>query len=364
MGSFLIFINFSPKCSFTSFSNAFISMISLTQFGEFDFLKTQLKELIQIISDFYNDFLKSFNKMNEIDSKFYSLIYNIDLSPIAALLPVLIKSTPIEYRFNINVFLPLFHFYLNQKDLKTRMNISESFYLIIEIEYKESKKFIKCENAILEAIDTLSSYKNMIDLCDLFNNSILFFENYEDPIIQSFYIQIIQIVSLMNDLSFYPDEPLYENERSSAILSILMTCIQTKNYNLYPHFSSKLYDLNLKLRNFVEAAETLYECSKIFSWNDYNLIYESHKLPKQEIKIRKKLLMEKSIELFIDSKFYERAYDILMELKNYYEKFSKNYLYLSNITKKLSEIVEKISFEERSQLNRFYGIIFYGNKDI
>jgi len=351
----------SPDIFFMS-CDAFVSVVSLSRFPEFDFIHTQLAEMLQMISEFYSDFLRGYSTINSFDAELYSNVYGLDLSPVAALLPALIKSAPSDVRFNPAVFLPLFHFYLSQNNANTRESIAEGFFLVIEIEWSGKKVFTRCENAILHAMDSLNSPKNMDELIDLFTASKKHFkENQDLPEICVFFDRITQLASFLFDLSRYPNQPQFEDERSTAIMSVLSSCRSANDYSLYPQFNSKLYELHVNLGNSVEAAECLLDCANVFAWSDRNLVAESHGFPVQEKRTRKISLYEKSYELFIEAQFYERAYDTLIEMRKFFENSVHDYVYMAGLSKKMSHCVELVCNPERSIPNRFYGVKFYGH---
>ncbi|KAH0788706.1 SH3 domain containing protein [Histomonas meleagridis] len=164
------------------------------------------------------------------------------------------------------------------------------------------------------------------------------------------------------DLGRYPNQRQYEDERTTAIISVLNSCRNNNDFQLFPHFASKLYELHINLGNKVEAAEALIECSKILKWDDREHVSEGHGFPEQEKRERKRLILHKAVELYIESEFYEKALEVLEELLKYYQDYEENQIKISEVYELESKCYDLICNQERNILNRFYGVKFYGSK--
>ncbi|OHS93837.1 SH3 domain containing protein [Tritrichomonas foetus] len=359
-----IVISSPPSYLFYICTITFIKIVSFTTNHEFTFVHTHLDRLIGVVSGFYNSFLKKSMSaaIPECDKKFFSRVYITDLLPIAALLPELLKSVPEESRFNASVILPLFHFYVNQPSPQARNLVAEGFFQLMESDWKQTKSFTRSENASIHALDQVSSYPNMLDLKQLFTNTLTKFgEKRTNVVIDKFFKRLEQLTTFMRDLGSFPNERLYEDERSTAILSILDACRNNNDFMMFPHFTSKLYELHMMMGNKTEAAEALMECANIFSWDDKTIVAEGHGQPEQEKCDRKREIMHTAVDLFMQSNFYERALEVLTSLQQYYKDISIDYAELAKIYQKESECYEAICNQERNILNRFYGVRFYGN---
>lgn len=352
-----------PSYIFYICTITFIKLVSFSSKEQFHFLHQQVDKLIDLISSFYNVFLKASNAIKEYDRPFYSRIYLTDLEPIAALLPQLLNSVPEESRFNSSVILPLFHFYVNQPDEKTRKSVTHGFYLLLQSDYKQSKNFTRSENASIPALDKVSGYENMLDLKILIKDTKEKFSqtDQQNEVVKSFFKRLDELLTYMRDLGSLPNEHLYEDERATAILSVLDAC-QKENMFLIPHFTSKLYELHMMMGNKTEAAEALMECARFLSWDDHTAVAEGHGQPEQEKRERKRKIMHEAVNLFMQTQFFERALDVLGQLEEFYKNIEICYEDLSKVYKLESDCYDSICNQERNILNRFYGVRFYGAK--
>jgi hypothetical protein len=71
-------------------------------------------------------------------------------------------------------------------------------------------------------------------------------------------------------------------------------------------------------------------------------------------------MLIKAIDLFIETEFYERAVELLTELRDYVSSVSGDYMHLRMITRRESECYDNIVTKDRAVLNRFYGVQFFG----
>ena len=318
-----------------------------------------LDKLIEIIGQYFNEYMKSTNQLNSCDRFFFQHVYSPDFSKISKLLPKLMGSTA-GGGFSASVFLPLFHFYSNQDDSATRSSVVDSFYNILQSDYRVKRSYARSENASYHAIDEISSTGNdkILELKQLFE------ETKKKKLICSemLFKKLDQFSSYMYDLGRYPNQRRYEDERTTAIISILDSCRTNNDWQLYPHFSSKLYELHIMLNNKTEAAETLVDCAEKFQWNETEHIPEGHGFPEQPKCERKRSIIHKAIELFMESEFYERALDVSKILLDYYQNIDKDYKKISEIYSIQNKCYDAICNKERNILNRFYGVHYYGSK--
>lgn len=353
-----------PPFIFFVCSIAFNRVVLLSQLPEFDFVHSNLKELIDLISNFYNDFMITFSQFTDFDQTFYRRIYFISLEPIAALLPTLLKSAPTGMPFNEGVLLPLFHFYITQTDPQTRQNVVDGFYLLTESDLANEHNFQKSENAVIHAMDQISASKTDITvLRELFN---LVHEKYGSKKnytqVSSFFKRCEQLTVYFYDLGRFPAIRKYEDERSTAIISVLDSCKKNNDFALYPHFINKLLQLNIIIKNNVEAAETCLLCANLYDWNDAEMLPHIHSFkaaPKYE---RKLDYVTRAIKRFISDSFYERAIESIEQVCFYYREVVGDALALSKYSEMEASCYQMMCFEERPNLNRFYGVQFFGDK--
>jgi hypothetical protein len=339
--------------------NLFVRVLSLSQKPEFNFLHAEIDELIVSVAGFYNSFLKVFGAMPDCDRAFAQRVYHPELGPIAALLPSLLKSVPPESRFNSGVLLPLIHFFVSQQDKLTRASIVDGFFLVVEADYVVDKALSRSENAIISAMDEVSnSIPNLSALTILFDAVQA---RFSDPSsLGDVFRRVTQLARVLSDLSQFPNDRQFEDERSSAISAVLNSYRANKDYRLFPHFTSKLFELHVIMDNKVEAAESLCMCAEIFDWSGTELVGEGHGCPEQTQGERKRLLLHKAVELFMQSDFHERALAAIEQLLDFYYNTRLDYATAALLHDQERRCWEGICNMERNNLNRFYGARFYG----
>ncbi|KAK8898902.1 hypothetical protein M9Y10_001194 [Tritrichomonas musculus] len=361
-----------PPYIFFICASTFISIVQMATNFEKDFLNKEKKSslnlqgLISIISSFYNDFYRILkNNLNETDRIYFQRTYFINLEPIAALLPRLLTFSPNDVSFNTSVLSPLFHLYMNQKDAASRNTILDAFFMITENDYKQNGNFNRSENAILAMdnfmqADTAADLDDMLSIVDIFDKTIpKFGVKSQDPVVSGFFKRMKDLARFMFTISSLT----MEDELTTACINSLNSLTVT-DLALYSHFTSQLFNINMnpEHNNICEAAETLVLCAKIFKWDDDNDITAGFNFPPQKRRVRKIEMMNKAIELFMKDDFYERALDILSELRDYYTDIEGDYEKLEEVAAKEAQCYDMICTKERTVLNRFYGIRFYGNR--
>ena len=337
----------------------FIKLISLVTSQECSFLLNNLADLIKLISGFYKELLISYSSFEKSDKKLYNRIYGIDITPISLIIQKLLFAVGKESCFNSDAFVPIIHFYLHTNDIETRNLLIDTLKMLLESDWIQNNNYSKSANAIAIALDSASKDSDFKDLFELYENLQNSFNNTSE--IEHLFKRISQITTFLGDLTKYVESELYEDEITTAIVRILDFTKENNEIGLFTHFSSKLYKFHLLINNLVEAGETLVFCANTFSWDDQSLIEDGHDEPEQPKYIRKQKCLIKSIDLFIKSMFYERALEIINELKEYYLNILIDYEELSILLKKEIGCYQQINAGERNKLNQFYGIKFYGN---
>jgi hypothetical protein len=123
-----------------------------------------------------------------------------------------------------------------------------------------------------------------------------------------------------------------------------------------------LYSLHISpdLNNRTEAAETLVLGSQSFDWNDNEVIAQGLTFPEQSRAERRFAMLMKAADLFVETEFYERALEVLAELRDYVTKVTGDYMQLKVIAQRESDCYDNIVTKDRAVLNRFYGVHFFG----
>ena len=324
-------------------------------------LDIELASMVEMVSKFCTDFLSELGAFSQFDHHFYTRLYSIDLAPVAAQLPVLLKGASPESRFNTNVLMPLFHLYLIQKD--TREQVIDGFFLVVETDWRLNNNFNRSEPAILRALDSLSSVSNISDLQYLFKNTKerKFGQLQQaDEKIKSFFQRIDTMTKCIYNLSETPDERLFEDERVSAIMKLMEISKESGDQKLYLEFANKLYKQHISLKNKVEAAEVLMKIGELFDFKNTNIMPEWFGIASMSQRHQKKHIYKNAAQLFYECEFYERQMDALKEIHKFNIEEDHDYQSTSEISLKLSACYHSI-VQERPHLNRFYGVQFIGD---
>jgi hypothetical protein len=333
----------------------FIRIVSLSQMPEFEFVHEHVRDMVELISAFYNAFLAFVTGLTKCDHQFFHRLYRADLQPIAALLPSLLAAVPISSRFNRKVFLPLFHFYVTQRGEQTRASVIDGFCLIIEADLSESG-LVRAENAIIRALDELG--RGTIPLNPL--RSLFSQARLKVKVADAFFDRLTHVIGFFAGLSRFPIDELYEDERTTAIWSVLGTCRRTNDTVLYQHFAQALFETHKHVGNESEAAEALLILASCYHWEEMELVAEAIGFPEQARFERKHALLCEAADLFMQSGFFERALAVYRELEYFYGTIQQNYPALARLFAAQSQCCERMYNSDRPVLNRFYGVRFYG----
>ena len=355
-----VLVSSPPPYIFFISALVFVEVVKITKVSTIT-LNVELARMVEMVSSFCTDFLSELGHINPFDQALYTRLYAVDLSPVAAQLPVLLKRAPPESRFNTDVLLPLFHLYLIQSDEATREQVTDGFFLVVQTDWRLKKDFNRSEPAILRALEALSVVSEIKDLRLLFENTKPRFEaNQSNKIVSQFFERIDKMVLCASDLALYPNERQYEDERSTAIKVLMELSENMKDFRLYLHFTNMLYDLNMTIKNKVETAELMMLVASKLSFTDTS-IYPAHfGIEQMSGRHQKKNLYRNAADLFIEAQFYERAMDALTELHTFHSEDDEDYESLSDVAKKMAQCVHN-TVQERTQMNRFYGVYFHGN---
>uniref|UniRef100_A0A914M2C3 DOCKER domain-containing protein n=1 Tax=Meloidogyne incognita TaxID=6306 RepID=A0A914M2C3_MELIC len=136
--------------------------------------------------------------------------------------------------------------------------------------------------------------------------------------------------------------------------------------SLYLIYLYKLYDLNISVGNWVEAAITLQRHSSFLNWTNERPPKYLYGARKQYLIFTTQMALKEYIcvemaKLFEKGQHWELAIETNRELINLYETIFFDYVKLSELLKKNASLYEKIIKELRLECNYFL-IAFYGKK--
>ncbi|EAY15263.1 SH3 domain containing protein [Trichomonas vaginalis G3] len=354
---------------------ALINILSLVKKPENNFLLKDVVHLIDFINSFYKQVLKMNNKMNSTDLALYQRTYSYNLSPLAEMLPMLLKNIEQDQRFIPSIFVPFFHFYISTDNQNTRDEIANGFRLVVQADYRRSVatqkkdldniKIERSGNAFMDALNSIANdptvAEKLLDIVLLIDQSS---SGITEPAIAQFFERSKSIVKYMHDILTIPTDAPHEREKTQALTEILDSCLKANDIRLFVHFSSMLYDLHVRLNNNVEAAETLIYTASHLSWTDNTILAEGQGQEAQSASERKCACLNLAVNHFKTALFYESAISAIQELRYYYNNISYDYIALSKLIETEKELYKLISTGgEPIPLNKFFGVRFYGNFD-
>lgn len=134
-----------------------------------------------------------------------------------------------------------------------------------------------------------------------------------------------------------------------------------KEYDLFPHFATRLYKFHLKIENPCEAAETLVWGSKCIKWTDTTDHPRAYDFEPEKANERKENMLKKALWLFNKCLFYDRGLEVIQELKAYYVTNKSKFLAMRDILNEEVNSYSNVYAGERNQLNQFYGVEYHGD---
>jgi hypothetical protein len=350
-GSFNITANLRPAQNscvaatyiFFTCSPVFQKLVHLHHLSDFSFIKTKVNELVSHISNFYSHFLQTGATFPASTYAYHQHVYPTDLGPLASLLTNLLKSLAPGNHFKETLFVPIFDFYLKTTSDQTEKSLVEAFHLIITSEYETTKQFKKLEIAVTQALDQTLQNEG--------NESQKLFEKLDN---------VLNLIKKIKSAGTSTD--LNEDDLSAATNRLISYLVEQGDVELLQFFTSKLYRYNIKINNDVEAAEALVFLTNEYKWDDSSkpMIELGFKI--ESTNKLKASLLHHALDLFTKSFFYERALDVLNDLKIYYQQHYPRADLLQNLLMKETEILNSKYASERNILNNFYGVRFYSNR--
>ena len=333
---------------------AFVKVFLLSQTKEFQDFTKNVIDLIDMISSFYSHFLSRLEKFSTLDRSIYSIYYSMDLAPISRLLPPLIASVPQNYHFDQAIFIPLFHMYISTQEENIRESVKKALGSIFTA---EGKKFSVIEKPVVHALIAIMKVQGLSEIPSIF--TIL---EEIDPSSKESIQQVTELAKNIANLESFPPNAQFEDEYTEGILSVLDRCRRTEDYSIFPHFCLLLYDLHISLNSYVEAAETLIECISVLEkyWKSNDRMSADSIFPDQTQKNRIIAMLKKAYELFMQAQFFERAVVVADKLREIAENSIPDYEELANIIDLQARAWTEIVSTERTVLNRFYGVKFFG----
>ncbi|KAJ6235404.1 myoblast city [Anaeramoeba flamelloides] len=208
------------------------------------------------------------------------------------------------------------------------------YYSLLIAEYQKTENFELVTQGAIQVID--KAMRNQ--LSEKFQG--YFFEkildnfdilNVKHTLITSgkglgFLAEIKTILDLILALRHYPPILKYEEERTQILLELFEQLRRNKQFKMLIRYYHTLFDLNIILKNYEEAANTLclYADMLDLSKNEH---YEIEELtyPRETTASRKERVLKRAIFYYQEGGAYEKAIELIKILEQYHEKITFDY---------------------------------------
>jgi dedicator of cytokinesis protein 3 len=167
-----------------------------------------------------------------------------------------------------------------------------------------------------------------------------------------------QLLSHLLKLKKYSDNDLYEDEKIIAIMELMDYLKATNRRKSYIKYVHLLCDEHISNCNFSEAGLSILLHADLLNWSD-EILEEEGDFPSQSSSQRKETILKLSINYLDKGKLWEKAIDLIKELKYQYEFVYYDYQKLSFILQKEANLFRSINDTERF-FSMYFRVGFYG----
>ena len=176
----------------------------------------------------------------------------------------------------------------------------------------------------------------------------------------AFVSDVSQLYDLLSTLQNIDKDSKFEDERVSATLKVMQYLKQTGRLDMFSRYVHYLSEFHGELGNFVEAAIVLLSHAELCSWSVEDQCEPLGSLfPRQSHFERKEEIVLSAIDLFHHGRYWERAIDLIHQLKEQYESSIYDYRKLSVILRREADMRESIIDRDRF-FSTYFRVAFYG----
>ena len=178
-----------------------------------------------------------------------------------------------------------------------------------------------------------------------------------------FYDHVTRLHSLLIALFQYPDNEIYEMERTFNVLDLLqyLDSVSTKRQDVYCQNVQYLIDMQVSLANFSEAGMAAYKLLQRLDWSE-ELMDPTGDWPRETSALRKERLYDLAISYFKQAEEWGRLIEVLDELKLHMQFVSLEYHRIPPLLKTQQEYFQMIC-EHDQFFPVYFRVCFYG-KDL
>ncbi|KAJ3425820.1 dedicator of cytokinesis [Anaeramoeba flamelloides] len=240
------------------------------------------------------------------------------------------------------------------------------YYSVIKVESKHNPSLKLVEQGTIDVLaETIKLDRNEQFNKIFFPEIKLRFE--KDISLKKQGKQFLEQLNLLNvqihKLKEYPENHLYEEERTHIVLELLDYLKRTERIGMWSKYIHVLLSLHHKLTNYISGGMTLLPLIDSFKWDDNMIIEKMDEgkflYPQEGSDQRKERLMFLAIDDFMKGKDWERAILLIHDLRDRYERKTLEYEKLGRVLKTESECWNNISKTERFYPS-YYRVGYYG----
>ncbi|KAJ6249400.1 dedicator of cytokinesis [Anaeramoeba flamelloides] len=241
----------------------------------------------------------------------------------------------------------------------------ELYYSTVLTEFRQNSKFKFVIQAVIAILDKCFRINKFNTFQDIFFDSIINKFEVEDKNIFfgksiEFLEESYKTIDLIQRFNQYKEIPQFEEEKTSILLQLFAHLRTHNRFSMLFRYIHKLFEFNVKLENFTEAANTLLLYSDMLNWNEKDIFQRAELgYPKETTVSRKCRILKRAILYFEKGKSYEKAIELIKILENYYENVNYDYSSLVQITKWKVRLLSSIVNNPRVFSN-YYRVGFFG----
>jgi hypothetical protein len=174
------------------------------------------------------------------------------------------------------------------------------------------------------------------------------------------------LFALMSSLFAFPDEPQYEDDRTSVALRLISYIERTGHSAstrkaMHTRYVQYLVDLHANNNNHVEAGIAQLQQARVLDWADTPVdAFAGH--PAETERERKERLIRQAIQHFVRAEDWERGVDRGDYLRHYYQHMVFDYTTLAEVMADQAIYFTKIVHSERFY-SHYFRVCFYGTFD-
>eukprot|EP01114_Cavostelium_apophysatum_P014920 TRINITY_DN3977_c0_g1_i2.p1 TRINITY_DN3977_c0_g1~~TRINITY_DN3977_c0_g1_i2.p1 ORF type:complete len:1173 (+),score=379.10 TRINITY_DN3977_c0_g1_i2:1536-5054(+) len=250
----------------------------------------------------------------------------------------------------------------NQKDLK-EMAVNMYFRLLVS-NFSMEKSFSRVESQTVDRLDKMANEGlPLTSLREFFHSSLESRFSGQDETStkgRAYLNDIDRLLQLLINLGKFPEDKAHQDERITAMLNLMEYLKATGRSWIYVNYVHLLCEEHISANNYAEAGLTLLLHSDLLEWNEdpMNEIRD-FEMPAETSWQRKERLLSAAIEYLDKGKVWEKAIDLIRELRDQFETVIFDYQKLADILQQEASLFKRIATSERYS-PIYFRVAFYG----